>query len=237
MGADTSAEIRREVALAGWVLHDCGLSDYVWGHVSLRDPAGRGVWMKRSGLAFEEVGAEDVMLVAPDGTILEGDGPRHSEYPIHTEVLGARPELASVVHVHPPHAIALAASAQPLEPISHVGGVFSAGLRRWDGAPGLVDTVESGVSLARALGGDRALLLVGHGIVTVGTSIGIAVTTAIMLEQACRVQLLAQGFGGVAAPMAPAELARAYAHTLDDSFPLTAWRYLARRALAARGEA
>lgn len=237
MEPDAQMELRREVALGGWVLHHCGLSDYVWGHVSLRDPEGRGAWMKPSGLGFEEVEDRDVLLVAPDGAVLAGEGPRHSEYPIHTEVLRARPELGSVVHVHPPHAIALAASARSLEPISHAGGVFAEGLRRWSGAPGLVDTAESGATLARVLGGDRALLLVGHGIVAVGASVALAVTTAVMLEQACRIQLLAEGFGGVASPMRAPELVDAYAHTLDDSFLLAAWRYLVRRALSSRAAA
>jgi L-fuculose-phosphate aldolase len=236
MEPEAYLDLQREVALGGWVLDHSGLSDYVWGHVSARDPEGRGVWMKASGLGFDEVNPDDVLLVAPDGEVLAGEGPRHSEYPIHTEVLRARPDLGSVVHVHPPHAIALAASDQPLEPISHVGGVFSRGLRRWGGAPDLVDTARHGEALAQALDDDRALLLVGHGIITVGASVGLAVTTAIMLEQACRVQLLAEGFGGVAAPMGQDELTRVYAHTLDDSFLLAAWTYLVRRTLASRGE-
>jgi len=65
-------------------------------------------------------------------------------------------------------------------------------------------------------------------------SVGIAVTTAVMLEQACRVQLLADGFGGVAAPLPAPESERAYAHTLDGSYVLSAWRYLVRRTLAER---
>ena len=230
-------DVRREVVLGGHVLHDCGLADYVWGHVSARDPGGRGVWMKASGLGFEEVTERTVLLVDGTGRVLEGEGPRHSEYPIHTELLAARGDLGSVVHVHPPHAIALAASGRSLQPISHIGGVFSSGLRRWDGAPGLVDTAESGVALARALGQDRALLLTGHGIVTVGATVGIAVTTAVMLEQACRLQRLADGFGGVAEPRGVEELQRDYAHTLSDDYLMTAWRYLARRAGAARTRA
>lgn len=237
MSRESAEEVRREVALGGWVLHDCGLADYVWGHVSARDPNGRGVWMKASGLGFEEVTEREVLLVDADGRVLDGDGPRHSEYPIHTEILRERPELSSVVHVHPPHAIALAASGRDLKPIAHVGGPFARGLRRWGGAPGLVDSPESGVALAGALGSDLALLMTGHGIVAVGASVGQAVTTAVMLEQACRLQLLADGFGGVAEPMAVADLERAYAHTLDDSYLLSAWRYLERRTRAARARA
>ncbi|MGH2916825.1 MAG: class II aldolase/adducin family protein [Solirubrobacteraceae bacterium] len=228
----TIDELRREVALGGHVLNAAGLSEYVWGHVSARDPEHRGVWMKASGLGFEEVTESSVLLVDPDGNVLAGDGPRHSEYPIHVEILRARLDAQSVVHIHPPHAIALAASGRPLQAFSHAGGVFSAGVRRYDDAPGLVDTTESGEELARALGGDRALLLTGHGIVTVGASVATAVAAAVMLEQACRLQLLAEGFGGVAAPKSPDEAARDYAHTLRDEHLMQAWRYLVRRVQA-----
>lgn len=224
-----TTEIRRQVVHAGRVLEVAGIGEFVWGHVSLRDPEGRGVWMKRSGLGFDELGEDDVLLVSPDGEVLEGDGPRHAEYPIHTEILRARPELASVVHVHPPHAIALGASRVALQPFSHIGGVFADGLRRYDAAAGLVQTRQEGAALAAALGGDRALLLTGHGVITVGASIGVAVAAAVMLERACRLQLLAEGFGGVAAPL-PADQARTvYAHTLSDSYLDAAWQYLSRR--------
>jgi ribulose-5-phosphate 4-epimerase/fuculose-1-phosphate aldolase len=224
-----AADPRAEVVLGGRVLDAAGLSDVVWGHVSARDPHGRGVWMKASGLGFDEVTEESVLLVAPDGEVLAGEGPRHSEYPIHTEILSARPDANSVVHVHPFHAMALAASGVELEAFSHIGGVFAGGVRRYHDAPGLVTTAEEGAALAAALGGDRALFMVGHGIVAAGASVGVAVTTAIMLERACRLQLLAEGYGGVAAPLPAEEARRAYAHTLGDDYLMSAWRYLARR--------
>jgi len=223
------ADPREEVALGGRVLHEAGLADFVWGHVTLRDAQGRGVWMKASGLGFEEVSAADVLLVDWDGNVVAGDGPRHAEYPIHTEVMRARPDVGSVVHVHPPHAIAFAASARPLQAFSHAAGFLGEGAQRYTDAPGLVDTQASGAALAGALRRDPVLLLTGHGVVTVGPSVPIAVMRAVMLEQACRLQLLAEGYGGVAAPLGPAEAARAYAHTLKDDHLLGAWRYLVRR--------
>ena len=60
-GADLPHEAV-EVALASRVLGAAGQSDMVWGHVSLRDPAGRGVWMKASGWSFDEVTTDRVLL-------------------------------------------------------------------------------------------------------------------------------------------------------------------------------
>ncbi|MGH2850907.1 MAG: class II aldolase/adducin family protein [Solirubrobacteraceae bacterium] len=224
-----SVDPRAEVSLGGRVLHEAGINDFVWGHVSLRDAEGRGVWMKASGLGFDEVRPEDVLLVDDIGNILVGDPPRHNEYPIHTEILRARPDVESVVHVHPPHAIALAASGRPLQPFSHSAGFLPAGVRRYDGAPGLVLSAEEGAELAAALGGDRALLMTGHGIVAVGPSVAVAVMVAVMLERACELQLMVEGYGGVAAPYSAAEAERAYAHTQGDQHLLAAWRYLVRR--------
>jgi ribulose-5-phosphate 4-epimerase/fuculose-1-phosphate aldolase len=43
--------------------------DLVWGHVSARDPDGRGAWIKASTYGFEEIGAEQVILVDRDGRV------------------------------------------------------------------------------------------------------------------------------------------------------------------------
>jgi hypothetical protein len=63
---------------------------------SARDPGGRGIWMKASTFGFDEITAEHVVLVSFDGDVLVGEHPRHLEWPIHTEVVRARPEVASV---------------------------------------------------------------------------------------------------------------------------------------------
>jgi ribulose-5-phosphate 4-epimerase/fuculose-1-phosphate aldolase len=229
-----SKKLRREVALGGQVLDHCGLADYVWGHVSARDPAGRGVWMKRKGLGFDEVGAAEVILVGWDGEILEGEGPRHGEYPIHTEPMRSSPAINSVVHCHPAHAMALVAAGRRIEPFSHIASVFSREVPVYDDAPGLVLTAEQGKALDAARGSNRALFMNGHGIVTVGATIGAAVTAAVMLERACYLQLLATGYGGVNEPNTEDRAIELYHHTQGDDFLLEAWAYLKRSTERAR---
>jgi L-fuculose-phosphate aldolase len=229
-----SNKLRKEVALGGHVLDHAGLSDYVWGHVSARDPKGRGVWMKAKGLGFDEVRPADVLLVSWEGDVLEGAGPRHGEYPIHTEAMLENPAINSVVHCHPAHAMAMVASGRTIQPFSHIASVFSRPLPVYDEAPGLVLTPEQGKALAQALGASHALLMRGHGVVTVGASVGAAVTTAVMLERACYLQLLAEGYGGVKTPFTEDQAIAAYAHTQGDDFVLEAWAYLVRATNRAR---
>jgi len=99
---------------ASRALAAAGQADMVWGHASVRDPDGRGAWMKSAGWGLEEVDPGKVVLVGPDGSVLEGAGPRHIEYPIHAEIMAARPDVGSVVHTHSPAACAFAALDVPL---------------------------------------------------------------------------------------------------------------------------
>jgi ribulose-5-phosphate 4-epimerase/fuculose-1-phosphate aldolase len=226
----TIEDPRTEVVLGGRVLESEGLAEYVWGHVSARDSEGRGIWIKAAGLGFREVAPRDVQLVGWDGDVLMGEGPRHAEFPIHTEVLRRRRDAGAVVHCHPAHVIALAAAGAPLYAFSHTGGIFARPVPRYDGARGLVPTALEGARMARALGDHRALILTGHGIVTAGASVGVAVMTAVMLERACRLQLLADDFGGVQEPLDEAQALAAYPHVQSDDHLLGAWRHLARLA-------
>src|SRR5688500_10230363 len=109
-----TGDIREMIAMASNVLALEDHGDLVWGHVSIRDPDGRGVWMKASTWGFDEITPERVLLIGWDGDVLAGDGRRHAEYPIHTEIMRARPEVNSVVHTHAPHAVAFASLEQPL---------------------------------------------------------------------------------------------------------------------------
>src|SRR6202035_1756510 len=121
--ADDSAAIA--LAVDGCrALAAAGQADMVWGHPSVRDPEGRGVWMKASGWGFEEVDAGRIVLVSPGGEVLAGSGPRHIEYPIHTEIMAARPDVGAVVHTHSPAACQFAALDVPLLPLDHAGSLF-----------------------------------------------------------------------------------------------------------------
>jgi L-ribulose-5-phosphate 4-epimerase len=225
-----SDELRTEVALGCRVLGAADQGDLVWGHVSARDAGGRGVWMKASRLGFEEVGREDVLLVDRNGQVLEGAGRRHAEYPIHTEVMAARPDVGSVVHTHSPAAVALGATGHPLRPISHEGNLFvPPAMARFTKTGDLILTAELGRDVADALGDRNAVLLVNHGIVTVGPDVPTAVVTAVLLDRACRTQLTAMSAGGWATWSDDSEALAKRGHCYPPELLRQAWDYLVRR--------
>lgn len=175
-----------------------GLGDMIWGHPSVRDTEGRGAWMKASGYGFEEIDSERVVLVSWDGAVVEGPGRRHLEYPIHTQIYRARPDVNAVVHTHAPAFAAFACLDVPLHPLSHDAVPFTyPQLPRLTTITGsLISTVELGDAAAAALGDANGLLLPSHGAVTVGPDIATAVMYSVLLERACRTELTALAAGG-----------------------------------------
>src|SRR5205807_7543287 len=161
----------------------------IWGHVSVRDPSGRGFWMKAAGLGLEEITRDDLVLIDREGAVLAGERPRHSEFPIHTEVMAARPDVGCVVHTHARSPVAFAAIEEPLHPVSHEGTFFvPPDVPRFTETSDLILTSPLGARVAATLGDRPALLLLGHGIVTAGADVVEATMAAILLDRACRIQ-------------------------------------------------
>ncbi len=164
--------------------------------MSARAEPSTSTWIKAAGWGFAEVDLPRILRIDRAGRLLEGKGRVHIEYPIHTEILAARPNVAAVVHTHAPHAVAFAATGEPLRAVGHEGCLFTPpDIARFTETGDLIRTPELGAAVASALGSRNALLLVHHGIVTVGPDVPSAVLGAILLERACRVQLLAMSTG------------------------------------------
>jgi L-fuculose-phosphate aldolase len=218
----------QQVVDASSALAAAGLSDMVWGHASVRDPGGRGVWMKASGWGFEEVNADRVVLVTPDGEVADGSGPRHLEFPIHTEIMASRSDVHAVVHTHAPALSAFASLNAELRPISHDAVIFETGLPRFEVTGALIATADLGRALATELGEAPAILMPNHGAVTAGPDAATAVMYAVLLERACRTQLLAMAAGGPVRWSDPTEAAFKREQVWNSSQLDAGWQYLVR---------
>jgi L-ribulose-5-phosphate 4-epimerase len=220
-----------ETAQANRALGAAGQSDMVWGHVSVRDPEGRGVWMKAAGWSFEEVTADRVVLVTPAGEVLAGRERRHIEYPIHTEVMNARPDVNSVVHTHAPAAVSFAALDEPLLALSHDGVEFAEPqVARFTTTGSLINSAELGKALAETIGDGVGCLIPQHGLVTVGPDAGTAVMRAILLARACHVQLQAMAAGPIRRCSDSAEIALKKTEVWPESQFSAGYAYLCRQA-------
>lgn len=224
-------EVVDRVVTAGRALAAAGQQDLVWGHVALRDPAGRGIWMKASGWGFEEITPERALLVGWDGARLVGEGAVHLECHIHLAVLAARPDVTASVHTHPPTVNAFSALEVPMRAISHDGVLFAdPQVPRSTLSGDLIGDPARGAQLAAELGAAPACLMPRHGLVAVGESEAEAVMHAVLLSSACAVLLQALSAGPLRSWSDDAEIAEKKAHAWPPSQLRAGYDYLARAA-------
>ena len=223
-------EARQLCVQAGHALWVAGQGDLVWGHVGVRDPLGRGVWIKTPGLGLEETTPEKIQLVSFDAEVLEGKGSPHAECHIHLEILRSRPELSCTVHTHAVASVAFAALDVPLLPLSHDGALFGgADVPRFEPSGALISNPELGLRLAATLDDSPGALLPAHGLVTAGPTGAAAVMYAVLLERACAMQLRAMPCGTPRAyPNRTEAAAKRFACWTPSQLD-AGWAYLLRR--------
>lgn len=229
-------ELLSEAARACRILEMQGHGDFSLGHVSLRDPAGAGFWLKRNRAGLGEiVGPDDFVLVDMNGSKLFGSGGLHSEWPIHAEIFRVRPEVNVVAHTHPFHACVLSAAKGPIEPYT-LDADYLIDVPRHEAEVALIKTREEGETLARSLGGHWAILLANHGVVFCGRSISHATCVGVFLENAARAHLAGASAGFAATMPSRAIREKRRSQMMTDPHIEHTWDYLCRKLARLSGD-
>ncbi len=229
--SDELARARRVLIDAGLILAHLGQGDMTRGHVSLRVPGRPDLFlMKPHSVGLDEITEDNMLTIDLDGAVVSGNGRRHSEVFIHSEVLRARPDLGGVIHSHPAHAVALSQTGRALRPLSQGGVLFADALPVFTATIDLIRTPEMGRAVAAALGPHHALLMRGHGVTVAGATLEQATVLAVMLEEAARIQLMADAAGGTVDAFPAEDVARLRAKLMSPDQFTANFDYLARRA-------
>jgi L-fuculose-phosphate aldolase len=191
----TAEDLREQIALACRIVALEGYTDLTLGHVSARLPGERVIWIKRKGLALDEVEPDDVIPLDLDDPDALSRPEYHLESVMHVEVYRARADVCSVIHGHPTYATALGATGSDLLMLTHDAVLFHEGLGTYEDSAALVTTRLQAVRVAEALGERRAALLRNHGVVVAGEDVRWAVLAAATLERAIRFQSVAATLG------------------------------------------
>jgi ribulose-5-phosphate 4-epimerase/fuculose-1-phosphate aldolase len=233
--AGTDLQAQQKLIDAGRILDAAGQGDLTRGHVSVRVPGeALHFYMKPHSQGLDEITPENIVVCNLEGEKIGGAGRRHSEVFIHSEIYKLRPDVMSVIHTHPTHAVALSATGRPLLPISQPGVAFCNGLA--EGVPYFTETIDlirtaaMGAGVARALGPCKAAFMRNHGVVVVGACLEECTVLALLLEEACRIQLLAMAAGGVGPMFDAAQVARLHHHITQPEQYTINFEYLRRRA-------
>ena len=165
----------------------------LWGHVGVRLPDDRGIAVR---MFRRPERAKKKWLVYFDYplTKLSGVGTIPRESVIYTEIFKARPDVNAVVHCHPAMCIALSLADKPVDWVHMQSSRFNGGTPIFPRPIYILDPDE-GAAVAATLGKASAVMIKGHGIVTVGATIDEATITALYMERTAKIMAVARLHG------------------------------------------
>jgi L-fuculose-phosphate aldolase len=176
---------RRQVIETALAMSRRGLSPGRSGNVSCRHAD--GMLITPTGLAYEGLKPEDVVLVSSDGSVPSGQLRPSSEWRFHLSVYTARPDLAALVHTHSLHATVLACAHRPIPAFHYMVAV--AGGSDIPLVPyATFGTEELAQHVAAGMAERNACLMANHGAIAGGR------TLAAALELAAEVEVLAEQY-------------------------------------------
>ncbi len=193
------------------------------GHISARDPEWTDhFWLLDYGVPFGQATVDTLVLVGPDGNLVEHEGSRGSGintagYNIHHPILEARPDVVSIAHTHTPYGTPWSANVKPFEAISQEATAFVFDQSMFDDEEVEVLSVDGGRRIAAAAGASRLCILRNHGLVTLGATVEETVGFFVLAERVAEVHVKAPN----AKPISD-EAAKIAAASLAD--PESGWR-------------
>lgn len=168
----------------------------VWtgGNVSARDPETGLVAIKASGIRYEEMRPEHILVVDSTGKVVEGQYKPSSDLHSHLYIYNHRPDVGGVVHTHSVYATAFAAVNRPIPVVltaiaDEFGGPIPCG------GFALIGDDAIGRVVVESIGKSPAILLKNHGVFTVGKNARAAVKAAVMTEENAKTVWLAIQIG------------------------------------------
>ena len=205
------ARLRREVCALHAELPRNDLVVWTAGNVSARVPGRELLVIKPSGVSYDELTPESMVVTDFEGRLVEGDHAPSSDTAAHAYVYKHLPQVNGQVHTHSTYATAWAARGEPIPCVltmmgDEFGGEIPVGPFALIGddsiGRGIVETLRSSRS--------PAVLMRNHGPFTVGRTARDAVKAAVMVEDVARTVHIARQLGPVL-PIAPADIDSLYA--------------------------
>jgi ribulose-5-phosphate 4-epimerase/fuculose-1-phosphate aldolase len=171
-----------------------GFSDIIWNHITARVPGTENFLINRFGLRFDEVTASNLLTLDLDGNLVDGGSADSIEdvnvtgFVIHSAIHAARPDVQCVMHSHTDAGMAVSVLRDGLMPMIQDALALYQRISYHDYEGLAVDKAER-ERLAASLGGNNAMILRNHGLLTCGETVGEAFMTMYYLDRACKVEL------------------------------------------------
>ena len=187
-------ELRAQVLRTALLLPKYNLVWMAGGTVCARDPQTGYVVVTPSGLDYERLTPDDMIVTDMDMNLVEGKYRPSVALNLWTGFMRARPELYAVVHTHSPYATAFSVVYEAIPVITET-------MADWFGQPIpvtrylSVEDPEFATLPVEVMGNGYAVLLGNHGPITVGKTLEHALERAVTLEEAARTYSIARTIG------------------------------------------
>ena len=189
-------EERKQVLAAAREISETGLVTGTWGNVSARCGDKDLMIITPSGVSYNSLRMEDLVLVDGNGQVLEGSFKPSTEATLHMKIYKNRPDVRAIVHTHSLYATSFAVAGKSIPVIlEETAQMIGHEVPVADYA--LCGTDALAANVAAALGENKqAVLLANHGLVTVGASMAEALKKAHVIEKTSQVFIYAKILGG-----------------------------------------
>jgi L-ribulose-5-phosphate 4-epimerase len=193
---DSVARTRREVAALHSELPRYGLVVWTAGNVSARVPGTNLLVIKPSGVAYEALTPETLVVTDLDGVVVEGERKPSSDTAAHGYIYRHMPHVGGVVHTHSTYATAWAAYGEPIPCVltmmaDEFGGEIPIGPFAMIGD----DSIGRGIVEVLRTSRSPVVLMRNHGVFALGGSARDAVKAAVMCEDVARTVHIARQLG------------------------------------------
>ncbi|GAI89436.1 unnamed protein product, partial [marine sediment metagenome] len=164
------------------------------GNVSGRDPKTNLVVIKPSGVSYDKLLPDNLVVVDLNGNIIEGNLKPSVDMATHLYVYKHMPDVMSVIHTHSTYATAFAAIGKPI-PVCLTAMADFFGCDIPVGELVLIGEEEIGKEIVGKIGNSKAIIMKNHGPFAIGASVNEALKAAIFLEESAKTLIMAKILG------------------------------------------
>lgn len=179
--------LRVELAAVFRVAHHLGWNCDTLNHITVRLPNQDALLMNPIGLGWDEITASSLVTANFDGTIISHPGARLAAagFNFHSGIMKSRSDINCVMHIHESAGVVIGATGGPLPLISQGGCLLTdeVGLHVFEGLAREADEVPR---ILRDLGAGHTMIMLNHGLLSVGETLGSAFGWMRALVDECR---------------------------------------------------
>ena len=175
------SDLRDELIATARAMQPVGLNKGTSGNVSVR--SGDGFYITPTGLPYESLTADDIPLMALDGSHAGRCKPS-SEWRFHRDLYATRPEVGAVLHAHSPFAVSLACLRRAIPPFHYMIARFGGEIIRCADYA-IFGSQALSTAAMLAMRDRKGCLLANHGLLVAGRDLTEALALAVELEELC----------------------------------------------------